>query len=141
MRCARIAARGGSKDRGAMQLMTMTKLVVALGIVGVGCYDTVACMADHTKTEDHAQDAAYAGSDNYITSKNIYSAYDAAVAALKAEAPDDTLIRSSFTVDSDGTVHLMVTRTAKTVVAGKIGFLKHLTVATEEGDANALDSK
>lgn len=118
----------------------MTKLLVALALVGVAGYDTVACMVDHTKTEDQAQDAAYAASENWVNTKNIYEAYDAAVASLKAENPQDQLIKTSFTIDPDGTVHLLVTRTTKTLVAGRIGFLKHFTVATEKGDDNAFDS-
>lgn len=123
-----------------MRVMTMTKLFVGLAVLGVAGYDTVACMADHTKTEDQAQDAAYAASENWVNTKNIYDAYDAAVASLKSENPQDVLNKQTFTIDPDGTVHLQVTRTAKTLVFSKIGFLKHYTVATEKGDDNAFDS-
>jgi hypothetical protein len=141
MPCAKkAAARRGNNDRGAMAVMTVTKLVAAMAVLGVGGYDTVACMADHAKTEDQAQDAAYAASQSWLNTKNIYDAFAAAQATLKAENPDDKLIRSSFSIDPDGTAHLQVTRTADTLVIGHIGFLKHYTVATEHGDANSFDS-
>ena len=134
------AARGRSSDRGAMRVMTLTRLFAAMAVLGVAGFDTFACMNDHVKTEDQAQDAAYAASQEWLNTKNIYDAYDAAVATLKSESPADKLIRSSFTIDPDGTVHLVVTRTAKTLVVGHIGFLKHYAVASEHGDDNAFDS-
>jgi hypothetical protein len=141
MPCAKNAvARRAINDRGAMRVMTVTKVVVAMAVLGVFGYDTVACMADHAKTEDNAQDAAYAASQSWLNTKNIYVAYAAAQTTLKTENPADQLIRSSFSIDPDGTAHLKVTRTAKTLVIGHIGFLKHYTVATEKGDANSFDS-
>lgn len=134
------AVRRGNNDRGAMRVMTLTRLFAAMAVLGVAGYDAFACMSDHVKTEDNAQDAAYAASQSWMNDKNIYDAYDAALAALKADNPDDRLIKASFTIDPDGTVHLKVVRTATTLVTGHIGFLKHYTVATENGDANAFDS-
>lgn len=45
----------------------------------------------------------------------------------------------SFTVDSDGTVHLVVRREAKTLVFSHLGFMHSLLVAYEHGDANQSD--
>jgi hypothetical protein len=141
MPCAKNSvARRRNNDRGAMAVMTVTKFVATMAVLGVAGYDTVACMADHAKTEDNAQDAAYSASQSWFNTKNIYDAYAAAQATLKAENPSDKLIRKSFAIDPDGTVHLLVTRTAKTLVFGHIGFLRHYTVATEHGDANSFDS-
>jgi hypothetical protein len=41
-----------------------------------------------------------------------------------------------FTIDGDGTVHLIVRRQAKTLVFGHLGFLHSMLVAYEQGDAN-----
>lgn len=132
------ATRRGTNDRGAMRVMTLARVLAALAVVGVGGYDTFACMSDHVKTEDNAQDAAYAASQAWLNTKNIYDAYNAAVTTLKTDNPDDHLVKSSFTVAPDSTVHFVVERTANTLVIQHIGFLKHYTVATESGDANAL---
>jgi hypothetical protein len=42
----------------------------------------------------------------------------------------------SFTVDEDGTVHLVVRRQAKTLLFGHLGFMHSMLVAYEHGDAN-----
>jgi hypothetical protein len=41
-----------------------------------------------------------------------------------------------FSVDPDGTVHLVVRRQAKTLIFGHLGFMHNLLVAYEQGDAN-----
>ncbi|HVU62197.1 MAG TPA: hypothetical protein VG899_16090 [Mycobacteriales bacterium] len=41
-----------------------------------------------------------------------------------------------FTVDQDGTVHLVIRRQAKTLLFGHLGFMHSLLVAYEHGDAN-----
>jgi hypothetical protein len=127
-------------DRGAMRVMTLTRLFAAMAIVGIAGYDTFSIMADHVKTEDQAQNAAFAASQTWLNTKNVYDAYNAAVDELKTENPADKLVRSSFVIDPDDTVHLVVTRTASTIVAGHIGFLKKYTIARESGDANAFSS-
>jgi hypothetical protein len=41
-----------------------------------------------------------------------------------------------FSVDEDGTVHLVIRKQAKTVLFGHLGFMHSLLVAYEQGDAN-----
>lgn len=42
----------------------------------------------------------------------------------------------AFSVDADGTVHLVVRRQAKTLVFGHLGFMHNTLIAYEHGDAN-----
>ena len=64
-------------------------------------------------------------------------AYQAAVQSIAGK--DDTVLTQDFTVASDGTIHLLVRHTVHTIVFGRVGPLKHLTVTTESGDANSVN--
>lgn len=125
-------------DRGALRLVTITRLLVILAIVGILGYDTFAVMSCHVSTENDAQNAAYAASEAWHNNnQNIELAYEAARAAITN--PNETVLTSNFTVDPDGTVHLIVQRTAKTIVFGHLSFLHSWVVADEHGDANSVN--
>jgi hypothetical protein len=124
-------------DRGAARLITITRVVVLFAIVGVFAFDGVAVVSNNVTTENDAQTAAYAASQSWHNIPNIALAYQAAETSLAGK--DDTVLKTDFSADTDGTVHLMVRHTIHTVVFGRVGFLKHLTVATEHGDANSVN--
>jgi hypothetical protein len=128
-----------SDDRGAMRVVTITKLLVVMVILGVCGYDTFAIMATRVHTEDDAQNAAYAASSTWNSTKNINEAYQSAVAAV-AGKPCEKVLTQGFSIDPDGTAHLTVTCTAHTLVVDKIGPLKHWIYAAEHGDSNSQDS-
>lgn len=126
-----------------MRLVTLTRLAVILAIIGVIGYDSFSCMSTRVSTENDAQNAAYAASqawhDNARTpSTAIDAAYQAAVTEV-ADNKGEVVQQAGFTVDPDGTVHLVVTRTAKTVLFSHVGFLKKWTMASEHGDANSVN--
>ncbi len=130
-------------DRGAMRLVTVTRLVVILAIIGVIGYDSFSCMSTRVSTENDAQNAAYAASEAWHSAASnpgvaIQNAYQAAVAEV-ANNSSETVQQAGFTVDPDGTVHLIVTRKAKTLVFHSIGFLKQWTMVNEHGDANSVN--
>lgn len=127
-----------AEDRGAIRLVTMTRLLVILAIVGVLGYDTFAVMSTHVSTENDAQNAAFAASQAWHNTSNINDAYQAAVTEL-ASNPAEKVLTTDFTVDPDGTVHLIVVRRAKTILFGHIGAMKSWVVATEHGDANSVN--
>jgi Flp pilus assembly protein TadG len=124
-------------DRGAARLATMAWVFVVLAIVGVCAFDAVSIMSSRVSVENDAQTAAYAASDNWHTSHNIDDAYQAAVTSIAGKG--ETVLTKHFTIDSDGTVHLMLRAHAKSVLLDRIGSLRHLTVTVEHGDANSLN--
>ena len=124
-------------DRGAVKVVTITRLVAILGVVGVLGYDGFSIVSSHVSTENDAQTAAYAASQSWHNSPNVDTAYQAAVASLAGTG--DTVLVQGFAVDPDGTIHLLVRHTAKTLVFAHIPPLKKLTVVTEHGDANSVN--
>jgi hypothetical protein len=127
--------RTNGNDRGAVRTATVTWVVIVLAIVGVFGFDGFGIIANRVHTEDNAQTAAYAASQAWHNSPNLTAAYQAAVASIAGSG--DTVLTQNFSVDPDGTIHLLVRHTVKTVVFSRIGPLEHLTTATEHGDANS----
>lgn len=125
-------------DRGAVKVVTVTRLVAILGVVGVFGFDGFSIMSNHVSTENDAQTAAYAASQSWHdTGGSLQDAYQAAVVSLDGKG--DTVLTQGFTADPDGTIHLLVRHTAHTVVFQRVGPLKKLTVTTEHGDANSVN--
>lgn len=121
-----------------MRLTTLTSVAVILGVVGVGGYDGFSIMSNNVSTENDAQDAAYAASQAWHDdNQNLTMAYQAAVQSVAGK--DETVLTKDFTVDQDGTIHLLVRRTAHTILLSRIGPLKHLAVTTQHGDANSVN--
>jgi hypothetical protein len=128
--------RATGTDRGAVRVSYIWKLAVALAILGVFGYDSVAILVTHVTTTTDANNAANTASQNWQSTHNVTLAYQAAGQAVAAK--DETVLscRTCFSIDQDNTVHLELQRTAKTILVSRIGFLKHLTVVVEHGDAN-----
>jgi hypothetical protein len=130
--------RTNGNDRGAVRLVTVTRLVVVLAIIGVFGYDVFSVMSSRIGTENDAQTAAFAASQAYHDdSNNLPDAYAAAVNSLAGKG--ETVLTKDFTVDTDGTIHLLVQSTAHTIVLSHVGPLRHFTQVTEHGDANSIN--
>jgi hypothetical protein len=137
------------RDRGALGVSGLIKLVVIFGVLGVLGYDTFVTVATHLKAESDAQNAAYAASQAWFNApsgqQSAQTAYNAAQAYLAGDPKDHVCAGASdpqcgakgyFMVDADGTVHLVVRREANTLVFSHLGFLHHFLIAFEKGDAN-----
>src|SRR4051794_2809950 len=101
-------------DRGLIRLITMTRVVVVLAIVGVFGYDGFAILSNNVSTENDAQTAAYAASQAYHDRPNLSLAYQAAQESVAGK--DETVLTQGFSVDTDGTIHLLLRRTVHTIV-------------------------
>jgi hypothetical protein len=123
-------------DLGAVRLTTTVWLFAVLAIVGVFGYDGFSIMSNNVSTEDNAQTAAFAASSAWHHTPNLAAAYQAAVTSIAGTG--DKVLTRDFSVDPDGTIHLLVRHTAHTVVFSRIGSLRHITVAIEHGDANSI---
>jgi hypothetical protein len=136
-------------DRGAFKVHWLVKVGLAVGILGVLGYDGFVTIATHLKAEDDANNAAYAASqywDSHPDARDAQHVYDAAVLYEQANNPADhvcmggtdplCLEKGHFTVDADGTVHLVVRREATTLFFKHLGFMHSKLIAFENGDAN-----
>lgn len=115
-------------DTGSVVLGWLTKLAVAIAIVGVALFDSLSIAAAHLGATDDAGTAGEAASAAYRTSHNVDDAYKAALDTLPSDS--ESLPPKQFFVQPDGTVTLVLRRTTTTLLAYRIGPLKKYTVVT-----------
>jgi Flp pilus assembly protein TadG len=118
-------------DRGDVVLGWLTKLAVALAVVGVFAFDGISLVQAHFQAADRATTAASAAADDYKTNKSIQKAYNAAYDTVGV---NDTIETKTFQVAPDGTVTLRLHHVATTLLLHRIGPLKHFTDAVETGE-------
>ena len=122
-----------TRDDGSIVLGWLTKLVIALGAFGLLSFDGISLLRTTFNAADQATTAAAAAADDFHTSHDLQKSYNAALAAV---APDgDTIDTKTFSITTDGRVHLVLHRTAPTLWLEKIRPLRHLTDVHAAGDA------
>ena len=106
---------GENRQDGDVVLSWLTKVVALLAIGGLCAFDGVALIAARFAAADHAQTAAVAAADRWATTKNVQQAYNAAVATTS-----DPIETTTFTVATDGAVHLTLHHQATTLLLHRI---------------------
>jgi hypothetical protein len=116
------AARAGSShdtpvdDRGDIVMGWLTKLTVIMAMVGVVLFDAISVGTTTASVADQGTSAALEASATWDQTKDVQASYAAAVASATESNPLNELDPQTFTIDPDGTVHLTVTRDAKTLI-------------------------
>jgi hypothetical protein len=122
------------RDRGSIVVGWLTKLIVALSVVGVILFDVVSVTVSHVSAVDDASEAATAAGFEWRATHDVQKAYDAALESLSSDA--ETIPVKSFTIDTvTGIVRLDVKRETQTMIARHIGPLKHFGVQTAHGES------
>lgn len=109
-------------DRGDIVLGWLTKLVATLAVLGVIGFDLISLGTARFQAEDHAQSAVRAANEAYGSSKDLQTAYDAALAEVVQHG--DTIDPQTFSVAPDGTISLTLHRTAPTMLVEKVAPLR-----------------
>lgn len=113
----------------------LTKLAALITLFGLVAFDGIALVKTNFAAADHANTAASAAADVYKGSKNVQSAYDAAVAVV--EPSGDTIDPKTFLVDpTSGHVTLTVVEPATTLWLYRIAPLKKYTLVHATGEGN-----
>ena len=105
-----------SADRGDIVIGWLTKIVVVLGIAGIGLFDALSIGSTSVSLSDQGQYAAREASEAWQQTDSVQRAYDVAVATATSQNPHNTVDPKSFRIDPDDTVHLRIERTATTIV-------------------------
>lgn len=113
-----------SNDRGGILLGWLTRIVLFFSITGVILFDAISIGTTAMNVSDQGSTAALVASESWQTSKNLQTAYDAAVASALEQNPADVVATRDFKIDDDGTVHLTLTRDAATLIVFRIGPIK-----------------
>jgi hypothetical protein len=121
------------RDTGSLVLGWLVKIAAALALFAVIAFDAISIGAAHVTGQDDADGAAFAAADNWRDTHNAQQAFDAAQEA--ADAKNETVLANGFSIDRDGTVRLLLRRTATTLVAFRVGPLKKYTVVVIKGES------
>jgi len=124
------------RDNGSIVIGWLTKLAVAIALVGVALFDSLAIGAAHLGASDDASTAAEAAAASYHTSHNVQAAYQAAVDTLPTDS--ESIAPQQFIVEPDGTISLVLERTTTTLVAHRIGPLKKYAVVVVHATASPV---
>lgn len=103
-------------DRGGIVLGWLTKISVVLAVCGVLLFDFISVASTASTVSDAGSYAAREASATWDQTKDVQKSYDAAVAAATEENPQNIVETRNFVVDPDGTVHLVVSRDASTLL-------------------------
>ena len=103
-------------DRGDIVLGWLTRIVIVLGIAGLGLFDAISVGTTAVSLSDQGNFAAREASEAWQSTDSVQAAYDAAVESATEANPHNVVDPKTFTIDPDNTVHLTVSRTATTIV-------------------------
>jgi hypothetical protein len=103
-------------DRGGIVLGWLTKITVVLAVCGVFLFDGISVLSTQATVSDQGSYAARAASTAWEQTHDLQKAYDAAVAAAFEENAQNVVATKGFTADADGTVHLVISREAETLL-------------------------
>lgn len=109
-------AGGRAGDGGDIVIGWLAKLVLVMAVVGVALFDAIAIGTTQLAITDQASVAARAGSGAWKSTQNVQVAYESALAAALEANHLNEIPAESFTIDPDGTVHLLLRREATTFV-------------------------
>jgi hypothetical protein len=84
-------------------------------------FDAISIGSTKASVADDGSYAAREASSTWDATKDIQATYDAAVKIAEEENADNVVTTKGFTVDQDGTVHLVIKRTAPTLVLYRWG--------------------
>jgi negative regulator of sigma E activity len=121
------------RDRGSIVVGWFAKIVVVMAVVAIAMFDGISVGVAHMNGSDDANMAASAANFEWTQTHNVDDAYKAAVDAVTNG--NEKVLTNGFSIDADGTVHLLLRRTAVTLAMSKIGPLKKYTVFTVRGEA------
>jgi hypothetical protein len=124
-RASDVPVRRLSGDTGGIVLGWITRLVLFFSIAGLALFDAISIGTTAMTVADQGSSAAQAASEAWQSgNKDVQTAYNAAVVAAAAQNPADVIATKDFKIDTDGTVHLTVSRTAPTLIVYRIGAIK-----------------
>ena len=134
----RVDGRLGDSERGDVVLSWITKLAVFFGLAGIILFDAISVGTTYSSVADQGSYAAREASETWDATKDLQKAYLAA-SAVAAEANSlNEVDPKTFRVDTDGRVHLTITRTATTMVLERIGPIEHWAQVEVEANGRSV---
>ena len=128
MRAALLRSPGSptSDDRGGIVIGWLAKIAVVFAVAGFVLFDAISVASTTANVADQGSTAAMEASATWDETHDIQAAYNAAVASATEQDPGNNVSPKGFTVDPDGTVHLRISREAKTLILFRWDKTRHV---------------
>ena len=94
----------------------LTKIALVFAVAGFVLFDAISVASTTANVADQGSTAAMEASAIWDETHDVQAAYNAAVASATEQDPGNVVSPKGFAVDPDGTVHLRITREAKTLI-------------------------
>jgi len=115
-------------ERGLIGKIMILWIVLAV-VLALAAIDTAQILFTRYKVTDAAEKASFEAAATLLSSGDRAAAYQTALDTVEATDPGAKM--TGFEIDpATKQVTVTVTKKASTLVAGRLGFLKHLTKAT-----------
>ncbi len=125
-------------DRGDIVLSWLTRLTVIMALVGVALFDAISVGTTSASVADQGASAALAASATWDETHDVQAAYNSAAALAAEQNPLNKLDPKSFSIEADGTVHLTVSRNAKTLVLYRWGRTAKWTHVSQQAKGRSV---
>jgi hypothetical protein len=105
-----------TSDRGGIVIGWLTKIALVFAVAGFVLFDAISVGTTMANVADQGSTAAMEASATWDGTHDVQAAYNAAVASAIEQDPGNSVSPKTFAVDPDGTVHLTISREAKTLI-------------------------
>jgi len=105
-----------TSDAGGIVIGWLTKIALVFAVAGFVLFDTISVASTTANVADQGSTAAMEASSVWDETHDVQAAYNAAVTSATEQDPGNFVSPKGFAIDPDGTVHLRVTREAKTLI-------------------------
>jgi polygalacturonase len=105
-----------TSDHGGIVLGWLTRIALVLAVAGFVLFDAISVASTTATVSDQGASAAREASSVWDGTKDVQAAYNAAVQAATEQDPENVVTPKGFRIDPDGTVHLRISREARTLI-------------------------
>jgi|SRR4051812_4506783 Flp pilus assembly protein TadG len=117
MRAALLRSPGSpTSDGGGIVISWLAKIALVFAVAGFVLFDAISVASTTANVADQGSTAAMEASSVWDETHDVQAAYAAAVASATEQDPGNSVSAKGFAIDPDGTVHLRVSREARTLI-------------------------
>lgn len=105
-----------TSDRGGIVIGWLTKIALVFAVAGFVLFDAISVASTMANVADQGSTAAMEASVTWDETHDVQAAYNSAVASATEQDPGNSVSAKGFAIDPDGTVHLRISREARTLI-------------------------
>jgi hypothetical protein len=105
-----------TSDRGGIVIGWLTKIALVFAVAGFVLFDAISVASTTANVADQGSTAAMDASATWDETHDVQATYNSAVASATTQDPGNSVSAKGFTIDPDGTVHLRISREARTLI-------------------------